>query len=359
MRTTSMIGLFMLCIFGSGPTLACSCVRTVPGSVPPPSITERTTAVPGEAAFEGTVVKTELHGFLIDSREGSLIPVGLDDWGLDSIFMQITFDVSRSYPSDGRKTAVVKTGLGGGDCGYPFVVGKKYLVDAGKDQTGHLYTGVCSQTTSLESGQPGGAGTPSGKAEICGHVVEPQGDVPAASSVFLFNDGDHSPVPFDEAGVEDDTSFCAKNVDPGEYILLFVAGSEDSPTAFAFYPGVVKRSDAKKIRLNAGQHLQNLLINVPFQPSYSVKGSITAFDEVRFELSPKVFLVEEGQFSPGTLFMADVSQDGSFEFPRVFPGKYWAVVDVESDSGAKWFTKKVSISVNNNVSGLSMTLIQK
>jgi len=41
--------------------------------------------------------------------------------------------------------AVVNTGHGGGDCGYPFVVGTTYLVYAGS-ANGRLGTNICSQT---------------------------------------------------------------------------------------------------------------------------------------------------------------------------------------------------------------------
>jgi len=44
----------------------------------------------------------------------------------------------------------VQTGMGGGDCGYRFVVGSKYLVD-GWNQDGVLHTGICSITALLDS----------------------------------------------------------------------------------------------------------------------------------------------------------------------------------------------------------------
>lgn len=43
------------------------------------------------------------------------------------------------------REAVVFTGSGGGDCGYPFVVGTSYLVYAFTNN-GRLMTGICSQT---------------------------------------------------------------------------------------------------------------------------------------------------------------------------------------------------------------------
>jgi hypothetical protein len=69
-----------------------------------------------------------------------------------------TFDLSRGYTvhfsvaenfhgvSDPGTEAVVYTGSGGGDCGYPFVVGTSYLVFAGVGSDGRLSTGICNGT---------------------------------------------------------------------------------------------------------------------------------------------------------------------------------------------------------------------
>jgi hypothetical protein len=43
----------------------------------------------------------------------------------------------------------LRTGLGGGDCGYPFKLGSKFLVDA-TERNGTLYTGICSLTAPIE-----------------------------------------------------------------------------------------------------------------------------------------------------------------------------------------------------------------
>jgi len=42
--------------------------------------------------------------------------------------------------------AVAYTGAGGGDCGYPFIVGTSYLVYAGVGSDGRLSTGICHGT---------------------------------------------------------------------------------------------------------------------------------------------------------------------------------------------------------------------
>jgi len=254
----------------------------------------------------------------------------------------------------------VKTGLGGGDCGYAFEVGKQYLVHAGKDDTGRLVTGVCSQTSLLDASGSSDKKTLSETGEICGHVVQqPNQERSAEGRVFLFSGGNKSPVPTDNAEVREDNSFCAANIDPGEYFLLFVSGAEGAPASFAFFPDVTNLADATKIEVGPGQQIQNVLIKVPFQPLYSVKGAIVPFDKANLELKPKVLLIDPEQVSFATLYAGDVSPDGSFEFPGVLPGKYWAIVNIESVSDSQWLTRKASVEVDGNVSGVSLTLVPK
>lgn len=46
----------------------------------------------------------------------------------------------------------VRTGFGGGDCGYPFKVGAKYLIDASRNNEIFL-TGICSLTAPMENSE--------------------------------------------------------------------------------------------------------------------------------------------------------------------------------------------------------------
>jgi len=62
-----------------------------------------------------------------------------------------TFAVEGSYRGlNGKPQAEVVSGSGGGDCGYTFKEGERYLVYAGLDQpSGKLYTSICSRTRLL------------------------------------------------------------------------------------------------------------------------------------------------------------------------------------------------------------------
>jgi len=62
----------------------------------------------------------------------------------------VRFDVEESFRGQQRKFIEVTTGFGGGDCGFPFRIGERYLVYAADfPRIGRLYTGICSRTKAL------------------------------------------------------------------------------------------------------------------------------------------------------------------------------------------------------------------
>ena len=352
-----------------GSALACSCVP------PPPPGPDRTVnpvvRTPGkdEIVFEGTVTNAQLKGSLFDAKPGELISADIDQ---DSPYMLVTFNVSGSYASQQGKTVDLTTGMGGGDCGYPFEVGKQYLVYAWKDQSGNLSTNICAGTGLLEDRKADLAalrGEPPVSPDrdnpvppstrLCGHVVNSSQASSTENSLLLIGKGNKSPVPTDGAEIANDGSFCAKNIAPGEYYLLYVGTTDDAPTSLGFYPGVTTFSDAITVILKNGQPIDNLLLEVPFQPSYSVSGSVSIPSIPSAQIQPKVLLVSAGQFLLSLGYGVGLSLDGGFLFPHVLPGKYWAIVSVDGDDNAKWFTTRVEVEVEKDVSGLSLTLIQK
>jgi hypothetical protein len=63
----------------------------------------------------------------------------------------VLFEIERAYRGlEGKTAAEVVTGTGGGDCGYDFREGEKYLVYAYQHPaTGKLYSGICTRTRRL------------------------------------------------------------------------------------------------------------------------------------------------------------------------------------------------------------------
>ena len=56
------------------------------------------------------------------------------------------FKVERSWRGPGTHTVRVITGRGGGDCGYPFERGERYLVYGQRADDGTWRTGICTRT---------------------------------------------------------------------------------------------------------------------------------------------------------------------------------------------------------------------
>jgi hypothetical protein len=89
--------------------------------------------IPRETVFLGRMVATEKTG---------------ERGFLSANAARLRVEESFSGAGAARGEVTVYTGMGGGDCGYPFVPGLSYLVYAEQGSgDGRLHTGVCSATT--------------------------------------------------------------------------------------------------------------------------------------------------------------------------------------------------------------------
>ncbi len=68
----------------------------------------------------------------------------------DVYFVEVKFKLDKSWKNELKDAASITTGRGGGDCGYEFEVGKKYLVYADGDKN-KLSTNICTRTSVFES----------------------------------------------------------------------------------------------------------------------------------------------------------------------------------------------------------------
>jgi hypothetical protein len=324
-----------------------------------------------DAIFEGRVESVDLKWSVIEAKVGALIPADIEDD--NSPEMQVSFDVSRSYRGEQQKNIRIRTGVGGGDCGFDFQVGEQYLVYAFADESGKLSTGICSGTALLDErkadvsylrGEPvvsenvvRNRNATTGK--LCGRVL-PAGLDFADSRIFLLRVGNKRPIPSDEAEVNRDGSFCANDVIPGKYYLLFMNRADDSPTSsFVFFPGVTKFSDAEPMTVTSGQVNSNLVFNVPTQPTFSVSGTVLVPNKAAMPEQSKVILLSADPLSFLQAYSQDIAPNGSFEFSQVLPGKYWAFVVTDSDGASKWLTRKVEVIVDVRTTNLSLELIAK
>src|SRR3954451_12042256 len=122
------------------PEVMCSCVQPGPiGSAP-----NR-----GETIFEGRVLQE--RDTTIWRAEGPRLVHHRTQWRV------LTFSIERVWNAAPTDTVEVLTGVGGGDCGYPFVTGEQYVVFATPDKSVPstaprlLIADICSHTTEAKN----------------------------------------------------------------------------------------------------------------------------------------------------------------------------------------------------------------
>lgn len=115
---------------------ACSCV-------PPKPVQDAVDDA--QAVFAGKVLRIEETSpatqFLRDIAENFTDDPAFPE---RSVVLQVT----STWKGVSQSQVVVKTGMGGGDCGFEFSAGQSYLVYAHGDGN-DLHTSVCSRTTEL------------------------------------------------------------------------------------------------------------------------------------------------------------------------------------------------------------------
>jgi len=122
--------VFLLLIIAPGVTRACSCLFASTGC--------GMALNPGSVVFLGKVIsKIEVQEATADGA-GAGLPTRY------AVHLATTENFQGAGPAG--EEIVVYTGQGGGDCGYPFLVGTSYLVYA-STYNGQLFTSICSGTS--------------------------------------------------------------------------------------------------------------------------------------------------------------------------------------------------------------------
>jgi len=352
----------------SAPAFGCKCAAPPPGLESAHQLAEWH-AKGVDAIFEGRVVRAELKSAWVKASVGDSVPANLDD---TVPTMLVTFEVMHSYRGAQEPLVDVETGLGGGDCGFGFEIGRQYLVYADRTESGQLETGICHATAPIEQSaanlaylrgesviaeKPTNQSKPGG-ARLCVRIVQTFSEDSDDERVFLSKVANRSPFPSDEAEPQGKGLFCADNLDPGEYRLFFAKIPDDSPTSFAYYPGVTKLSEATSVDVQPGQSISDLSFTIPSQPALPVSGIVSVAGGAKLPRKASVILISAEQPFSFLIYLHDVASNGSFAFPNVLAGKYWGFVDVESDDAGnrKWFTRKVQVTVDKKVTDLHLAL---
>lgn len=369
----SSLALILLALgFTTTKARGCSC------AAPPPNATAQQLAdwrgQGTDVIFEGTVQSGHLDSVLLQAPTGEIVPANLEE-GTPKII--VTFTENRWYKGSQRNRVEVETGLGGGDCGFPFELGKRYLVYAYKEDSGRFSTGICSATGLVEDKESDlaflrgeqvparnrhQAPSPRPSGKLCVKLERDDSSDPAEDSrVRLLRIGSVSPVPTEEAELDPDGKYCSSGLDPGVYRVLFISTVGDiATTSFAYYPGVLEFGDADRIEVKANHNAPDLLFKIPPQQTFSFAGRVATSDNSPLPPNTKVVLLTTDDSFLGPMYGQDVAPDGTFFVPKVLPGRYWALLDVESESShVKWSTIKTAVVVSGDVQNLLLTLIPK
>jgi len=379
MNICSPSGLLLLLALGlsfsSRTALGCKCIAPPPGLKDAHALAEWK-AQRVDVVFEGTVDGARLESPLLDASAGELIPANLEA-GTPTII--VSFSANQWYRGLQQDHVEIETGLGGGDCGFPFEVGKQYLVYAYREESGRLSTGICTATDLLDEsklnlaslrGEPIPSADSSGRlrggrprsaSRICGDIVKDQTIGPEDNPrLTLSRLGSVSPLPSEEAELNENGHFCFSNLDRGEYRLLFTnTVGETAVTSYVYYPGVTQREHAAHIHVGIGQDSANLVFKIPAQELFSVAGAVSSPNNSPLPANTKVILIAADGSFVGPAYGQDVSTNGSFVIPAVLPGKYWALLDVDSadSENTKWSAIKTELTVTGSIDHLSLTLI--
>jgi hypothetical protein len=331
--------------------------------------------------FEGRVEKIELQGWPLKPEPGKTISISPDSYGI-----RVRFSGTHLYRGEPNGDLVVETGLGMGDCGYPFEAGQSYLVYAWPEDSGALGTSICSGTTPLENaqtalrllrGDPPTRGDladprnedarPSSSDEegikLCGKVSFPPATKARALKMLLWHaDRDANPLPHDSEDSEDDGSFCFHDLDPGAYVLEAIEEPSDNTRyqCAGFYPGVRDRAQAKILIVKQGGSPTRADFPVFRIPLYHIKGYLRGIPEGDND-EVVVMIMSDADPIPRSE-PVHLGPHGAFEIPGVPSGNYsvFAFSSEDTNGGGESITfvsEVVHVDVQADVPGLKLQFV--
>jgi hypothetical protein len=294
-----------------------------------------------QVIFEGSVEKQELQ-----SGSPGVPAAVLSMTGFGS-HRTVTFNVLHAYRGLVVANIRVLTGLGGGDCGFDFEIGKKYLVYASRVNTETLFTSICSGTSSLEEAGPalrflrGEPPTPDDLLDLqsyykkfgaqqygtaCGRVTRLDGSPLGGASVDMTQERD-DPFPPKSASDPDmsqpDGSFCIPGISPGKYMLTAERMDFDHDLRWmGYYPGVSKHAEATVIEVKAGAKLQKLDFTVRKESLYTVSFRIQSSDGSPVPLHNLRVRIDSHDRDELAYHEDQHDEDGEYTMGYVPPGHY-------------------------------------
>lgn len=123
----TLVGL-IVALWGS-PAFPCSCLR-----IGPPC---EAAWLQADAVFVGRVY----WSWLLPTKVA----------GLDSLHRRVRIHIVEPFIGDVSGWVTIETGAGGGDCGFNFGWGEKYLIYAHREKDGSLHTSICTRTQKVSN----------------------------------------------------------------------------------------------------------------------------------------------------------------------------------------------------------------
>jgi len=305
-RLLSLIFIAGLTLLSSAEAIACSC--QFGGGAPCQEFWRV------DAVFAGTVVGS------------SKITVNEGEFKHDMRLVRLTVD----QPIRGMQSTEVDvlTGLGGGDCGYGFKIGQRYLVYAHRDQKDQrLSTSICTRTRLLSEADDDFAFIRSMPTSNANGLIF--GTVGKRNHEWKEGEQWYKPVADVELTIEGEAGrytaqsdsagkFRVENVLPGKYTvkiklppgLLRPSGKDESGKTAENEVEVVAHGCAETdFYLEADTRVRGRVLDA--------NGNPVAKMQLNMRGAPS------DQKNINTFLNATTDQDGYFEFKTVPPGDYW------------------------------------
>jgi len=232
----------------------------------------------------------------------------------------VLLDVDRAYAGVSGKQIEVVTGFGGGDCGFEFKTGDRYLVYAWRNpQNGTLDANICSPTKHIDDAREDLAYLDNLERQpktgrIFGEVADPWKDGDnglAGTKIELIGESDTRSVLTDSQG-----KFDASGLIPGKYRVHVEV------------PGYLSRDPQVEVH-ERGCAEARLWLNVDGR----ISGRVFDTEGRPVPLLHVELLRSEDQFQ--AIQTADTDREGSYEFRGVRSGKYVIAVNANGQPRAE------------------------
>ncbi|MGH9778547.1 MAG: hypothetical protein ACRD5I_09050 [Candidatus Acidiferrales bacterium] len=335
-----------------------------------------------EAAYYGRYADAILEAY-VESLEPEL---DIRDEGHER-YRVFRLRVLRLYKGEAAAVAVIRSRESHA-CGYPFEVGRQYLIYAQENDDGNLVAELQKGTKplieaasdiryfrdepplpedqvtydwdeDLKLRYPEWAGS---SAEVCGRVLNPTGQPVSKGAVYAWSVREDGKNPPPRTGrIKSDGSYEIHLLIAGRYYFGAASSTENaSARHVGFYKENSTQEEPSVIELKARERRCGMDILTASEPLHTIEGAVRA---ARDEPIPPRGVQVALESEPGTHFrfgqMVRVKDDGTFAIPNVPPGRYRVRAFLSARNDRHWSIKWVSIKVPENISDVHIPIARK